>query len=92
VITSSSAAGRLLGLATTAPRITDVIEDLITVGAGLDIVERPVADDEIGPLEQLRSRNPVVAVVRDGEVLRFDDARAAALQPGDSVVEIVSRK
>jgi voltage-gated potassium channel len=60
-----------------------VIEDLITVGAGLDIVERPVADDEIGPLEQLRSRNPVVAVVRGGEVLRFDDARAAGLQPGD---------
>jgi voltage-gated potassium channel len=92
VITSSSAAGRLLGLATTAPHITDVIEDLITVGAGLDIVERAVADDEIGPLEQLRTRNPVMAVVRDGELLRFDDPRAGELRPGDAVVEVVSRK
>jgi hypothetical protein len=58
----------------------------------VDAVERPGADDEIGPLEQLRSRNPVVAVVRGGEVLRFDDPRAAELQPGDAMVEIVSRK
>ncbi len=90
VVTSSSAAGRLLGLATTAPHITEVLEDLITVGSGLDIVERPVTDDQVGPLESLRPRNPVVAVVRAGEVLRFDDPRAAQLQPGDSIVMVVS--
>jgi voltage-gated potassium channel len=92
VITSSSAAGRLLGLATSAPDIADVLEDLLSVGAGLDIVERPVTDDEIGPLEEIRSRNPVMAVARGGELLRFDDPRAAQLQPGDALIEVVSRK
>jgi voltage-gated potassium channel len=92
VITSSSAAGRLLGLATTTPDVAQVIEDLLSVGAGLDIVERPVAEAEIGPLEELRSRNPVVAVSRDGELLRFDDPRAARLEAGDALVEVVSRR
>jgi len=91
VITSSSAAGRLLGLATTAPHTTEVLEDLITFGSGLDMVERPVNDDELGPLEDLRSGSPVVAVVRDGEVLRFDDPRAAELRRGDTMVMVVSR-
>ncbi|MEA2332719.1 MAG: voltage-gated potassium channel [Thermoleophilaceae bacterium] len=92
VITSSSAAGRLLGLATTAPHTTQVLEDLLSVGAGLDIIERPVADDEVGPLEKLHVNNPVVAVVRGDELLRFDDPRAKELRPGDSMVLVVSRK
>jgi voltage-gated potassium channel len=92
VITSSSAAGRLLGLATTAPDIARVLEDLLSVGAGLDIVERPVTEAEVGPLAELRSPNPVVAISRGGELLRFDDPRAARLQPGDAVVEVVSRR
>jgi voltage-gated potassium channel len=92
VITSSSAAGRLLGLATTTPDIAEVLEDLLSVGAGLDIVERPVAVEEVGPLAELRSPNPVVAVARAGELLRFDDPRAAELQAGDALVEVISRK
>jgi voltage-gated potassium channel len=92
VITSSSAAGRLLGLATSAPDIADVLEDLLTVGSGLDIVERPVEEDEVGPLEAVRTRNPVMAVARGGELLRFDDPRAGELQPGDKLVMVVSRK
>jgi voltage-gated potassium channel len=92
VITSSGAAGRLLGLATTAPDIAQVIEDLISVGAGLDIVQRSISDGEVGPLEELRSRNPVIAVSRGGELLRFDDPRAAELKAGDALVEVVSRK
>jgi voltage-gated potassium channel len=92
VITSSSSAGRLLGLATTTPDVAQVLEDLLSVGAGLDIVQRPVTDAEVGPLEELRSRNPVVAVARDGRLLRFDDPDAAQLAPGDALVEVVSRK
>jgi voltage-gated potassium channel len=91
VITSSGAAGRLLGLATTAPAIAQVIEDLLSVGAGLDVVQRPVTDAEAGPLEEVRSRNPVVAVSRGGRLMRFDDPDAARLEAGDSLVEIVSR-
>jgi voltage-gated potassium channel len=90
VITSSSAAGRLLGLATTAPHITEVLEDLLSVGTGLDIVKRQVGPDELGPLADLHSRNPVVAVVRGGELMRFDDERASELRAGDEVVMLVS--
>jgi voltage-gated potassium channel len=92
VITSSSSAGRLLGLATTTPDVAEVIEDLLSVGAGLDIAERPVEESEVGPLAELRPRNPVVAVSRDGRLLRFDDPEAAELRPGDRLVEIVSRE
>jgi voltage-gated potassium channel len=92
VITSSGAAGRLLGLATTAPAVANVIEDLLSVGAGLDVVQRPVTEAEAGPLEELRSDNPVVAVSRGGRLMRFDDPNAARLEPGDSLVEIVSRR
>jgi hypothetical protein len=51
-----------------------------------------VTEADVGPLEELRSRNPVVAVSRDGELLRFDDPRAARLEPGDALVEVVSRR
>jgi voltage-gated potassium channel len=91
VITSSSSAGRLLGLATTTPEVAEVLEDLLSVGAGLDIVQRPVTEAELGPLEGVRSRNPVVAVSRGGRLLRFDDPEAARLAPGDVLVEVVSR-
>jgi voltage-gated potassium channel len=91
VITSSSSAGRLLGLATTTPDVAQVLEDLLSVGAGLDIVQRPVTEAEVGPLEAVRSRNPVVAVARGGRLLRFDDPDAARLEPGDALVEVVSR-
>jgi voltage-gated potassium channel len=92
VITSSSSAGRLLGLATTTPDVAQVLEDLLSVGAGLDIVQRPVTEAEVGPLEDVRSRNPVVAVARDGRLLRFDDPDAAQLEAGDALVEVVSRR
>ena len=92
VITSSSSAGRLLGLATTTPDVAQVLEDLLSVGAGLDIVQRPVGEADVGPLAELRSRNPVVAVSRGGRLLRFDDPDAAQLEPGDALVEVVSRE
>jgi voltage-gated potassium channel len=72
--------------------VAQVIEDLLSVGAGLDIVERTIGEAEAGPLEKLRSGNPIVAVSRGGELLRFDDPRAARLEPGDALVEVVSRR
>src|SRR5688572_26495806 len=50
VITSSGAAGRLLGLATHAPGTVEVLEDLLSIGSGLDLVEKPVRPDQVGPL------------------------------------------
>lgn len=48
VITSDEATGRLLGLAIDSPHQAETIEDLLMVGEGLDLVERQVADDDVG--------------------------------------------
>lgn len=90
VILSSGAAGRLLGLATETPGVTEILEDLLSVGEGLDIAEHEIGPDETGPLARLPVRGPVVAVLRESEVLRFDDERAAELQAGDRVVTLRS--
>lgn len=90
VITSSGAAGRLLGLSTKTPQITEVMEDLMTVGEGLDISEREIGPDEAGPAPIGPGEAIMLAVVRDGEVLRFGDPRIRELQAGDRLVELFS--
>jgi len=85
VVTSSEAAGRLLGVSTTQPSVGEVIEDLLEQGSGLDLVEREVHPDEVGgPLGAVRA--PALAVVRDGRLLPFDDAGCAVLEPGDRLI------
>jgi voltage-gated potassium channel len=92
VITTAGAAGRLLGHAIDDPRVTEVLEDLLSVGEGLDIAQRPVAEGEVGPLTALKAQGLVVGVIRDGELMRFDDPRAAHLQPSDRVVYLHSHR
>jgi len=92
VITSSGAAGRLLGLSTQTPQVTEVMEDLLTVGEGLDIAEREVGAGEAGPSPSRTTAGIMLAVVRDGEVIRFDDDRAAELREGDRVLELFSHE
>jgi len=90
VITSSAAAGRLLGLATETPRLVEVLEDLLRVGEGLDLIERDASPEEVAG----RGSAPgqlVVAVIRDEELIRFDDPRAAELRSGDRVVCLCSQ-
>ncbi len=91
VVTSSEAAGRLLGFAVHQPKVTEVLEDLITVGQGLDIAERAIADDEAGPCSAL-GEGPVVAIIRDEELMRFDDPRAQSVVAGDRVVYLKSHR
>jgi voltage-gated potassium channel len=87
VITSSDAAGRLLGLATDSPRTVHVIEDLITAGHGLDIVERLVTPGEVDrPLQSIGV--PVLAVVRGGKLLHYNNPDAAELRAGDVLVYV----
>jgi voltage-gated potassium channel len=89
VITSSDAAGRLLGLATDSPRTVHVIEDLMTAGHGLDIAERPVTPDEVGkPLQSLGM--PVLAVVRGGELLHYNEPSVTEVQVADVLVFVAS--
>ena len=91
VVVSSGTAGRLLGLASEAPRIADVLEDLFTVGQGLDLAQRIVRPEEAGPIERLAIPEPVLAVIRDGVSLRFDDPRAKVLETDDCIVFLHTR-
>ena len=90
VITSSASAGRLLGLCSETPQVTEVLEDLLTVGEGLDIAEREVGPDDAGPIPPALRDGFVLAVVRDGELLRIGDPRAAELRAGDRLIELLS--
>lgn len=92
VITSSDAAGRLLGFAIQQPRVTEVLEDLMRVGQGLDIGECRVGDEQGGPVAALGLAGPVVAVARGEDIMRFDDPRAATVKPGDRVVYLSSHR
>ena len=89
VITSSDAAGRLLGLATDSPRAVAVVEDLIAVGTGLDLLEREVTPAEVGGDPQSTGA-PVLAVVRGGVTLPYDHPECTVLQPGDRLVYVGS--
>ncbi len=87
VILSSAAAGRLLGQAVHSPQSVEVLEDLLSVGTGIDLVEREVGPSEAGvKLAALAAVEPVVAVVRGEHVLRFDDERVAELLEGDRLI------
>jgi voltage-gated potassium channel len=89
VITSSAAAGRLLGLATKSPRAVAIVEDLIAVGSGLDLLERDVTPEEVGR-PALSLGVPVLAVVRGGKTLTYDNVACQSLQTGDRVVYVGS--
>jgi voltage-gated potassium channel len=89
VIVTSETAGRLLGLAADSPHIVDVVEDLLSFGAGIDLVERDVQPEEVGhpPADLLPA---VLAVVRDGRRYPFDDAAVRSLHSADRVVQVQS--
>ena len=87
VIVSSSTAGRLLGLTTTAPPLIDVVEDLLTPGQGMALAMRSSERDEVG-------RNPrelqtlVVALIRRGKVLQLGGVAVVTIETGDMLVYI----
>ena len=89
VIVTSDAAGRLLGLATQSPATVALVEDLLVSGNGLDLAERAVAADEVGTSAR-KVDGPVLAVVRDGRRLAFDDPEATRLHAGDRLIFVSS--
>lgn len=85
VVTSAEAAGRLLGMSTTQPNVSEVIEDLLEQGQGLDLVERDVHETEVGcPVGAVSEL--ALAVVRDGRVLPFAEAVRVRLAAGDRLI------
>jgi voltage-gated potassium channel len=87
VVTSSSSAGRLLGLSMLSPNAGSVMEDLLTYGRGLNVVERPVTGAETGGSPRA-CPDLVVAVVRGRRILDFADPEAAVLRDTDRVITI----
>ncbi|MDO0926756.1 potassium channel family protein [Streptomyces sp. TG1A-8] len=88
VVTSSGAAGRLLGLSMLSPAAGMVMEDLIQQGSGLDIVERPVVRAEAGRTPR-ETDDLVVSVIRGHRVLGYDDPAVGTLQLTDRLIAIV---
>lgn len=86
VITSSGAAGRLLGMATDSPASVEMLEDLLDASSGLEVVERTVRPEETGPDGRLAGDEVLVTVIRDGEKITFGDKRSRRLEPADRIV------
>ena len=85
VIVTAETTGRLLGLAADSPEAVSVVEDLVAFGRGIDIIDRAVTPEEVG--KELHSiAAPVLAVVRAGRVLHYNDPDAVPLRAGDRVV------
>jgi len=89
VIVSSETAGRLLGLATDSPQTVGVVQDLLSFGHGLDLTDREVRPDELGR-SATELGEPVLAVLRDGQTLHYNDPAAAHLAAGDRLVHATS--
>ncbi|MBB5872486.1 voltage-gated potassium channel [Allocatelliglobosispora scoriae] len=87
VITSAEAAGRLLGVAARSPAISEVFNDLLIHGEGLDLAEREVTAAEVGTLPR-DCDQPVIAVLRGGKALPY--AQAGKLAAGDRLVLVTS--
>ncbi|MEO3972712.1 potassium channel family protein [Streptomyces sp. CAU 1734] len=87
VVTSSSSAGRLLGVSMASPHVADTLEDLMTRGSGLNLAERSVGKNEVGRSPRECS-DLVVAVVRRKKMLDYDDPECGRLQFGDQLITI----
>jgi voltage-gated potassium channel len=91
VVTSASAAGRLLGLGTSSPEVVETLEDLLSSGSGIDLVAEVVGETEAGPIEQADQRcgGPVLMAYRDGQPLRRGEDGLREVKPGDTIVHVL---
>jgi len=91
VVTSASAAGRLLGLGTQSPEVVEVLEDLLSSGSGVDLIAEEISSEDAGPLQDVDDRcgGPVLMAYRGGKQLRRGDPELETVEPGDRVVHVV---
>ncbi|SFB51276.1 voltage-gated potassium channel [Amycolatopsis marina] len=87
VVISSETAGRLLGIATSTPRVVDMVEDLLTPESGLAIAERAVEASEAGGSPR-HLPDTVLGLVRGGNLYRVDSPEADAIEPGDRLLYV----
>ncbi|QFQ02929.1 Voltage-gated potassium channel Kch [Corynebacterium urogenitale] len=89
VVISSETAGRLMGLATVTPSVTEMMEDLLSPDEGFSIAERMVVEEEVGGNPRVLE-DVVLGVVRSGELYRIDSAEAETVEPGDRILYVRS--
>jgi len=87
VITSSDSVGRLLGMAAVSPMLSGVLEDLLSSGVGLEVAERRVLPREEGQTPW-QLQEPVLAVVRDNEVVPYYSPAVGHLVREDRVIVV----
>ena len=90
VVVSSDAAGQMLAISTIRPAAARLIVDLLDRGRGLNLIERPVAEGEVGAAAH-DAAGSVIAVMRGDDVLAPDDPGAARLAHGDRLILVSSR-
>ena len=91
VVVSSANAGRLLGMATTAPPVIDLVEDLLTAGTGMTLSTRSARRDEVG--RSLRDLDEVVVgVFRRGRLESVVGEGNHAIETGDTLIYIRDTK
>lgn len=84
VIDETAAVGRMVGLATESPEASEVLDDLINGGHGLELVEvAPIATDR-GPVPP--AGVTLVAVFRSGARIELDDETRTSLRPDDRLI------
>jgi voltage-gated potassium channel len=88
VVTSSDAVGRLMGLSSLSPQLGEVIEDMLSSGDGLEVVQRMVTSEENGKDPSQIAGEKVLAVVRNRTLRRFYETGAEMLRTGDEVVVV----
>ena len=89
VVVSSETVGRLMGLATVTPSVTEMMEDLLSPDEGFSIAERLVSEEEVGGNPRVLE-DVVLGVVRSGELYRIDSSEAETIEPGDRVLYVRS--
>lgn len=90
VITSSDAAGRLLGVASTSPSLGSVMEDLLVQGSGLELVERVPQTREVGE-DLSECSGMVLGVVRHGKVRLYNEPDLGPVRPDDRLVVVAAK-
>ena len=87
---SSEMTGNLLGASMLSPQVGAVVTDLLDYGQGMDIVDQPAGPDQIGSTPRACAL-PVLGVVRDGRLLRFDDPAIGTVRADDRVIVVRAR-
>ncbi len=84
VIDETAAVGRMVGLATESPEASQVLDDLINGGHGLELVEVAPIETERGPVPPAGCT--MVAVFRNGERLDVEAGARPEIRSGDRLI------